>query len=121
MAARKASGATGGERVAAAMIPDDVAAELAGLRQSVDQLTQGLTQLADTAGTHTAMLEHVLAAITAPTEPENDVAILLRAIVARLADQNVLLRTLDKTMTHLPEAVGAAMSDQLAAALAAVK
>jgi hypothetical protein len=121
MAARKASRATGEEGVAATVIPGDVAAELTRLRQSIDQLTQGLTQLVDTAATHTAMLQHVLAAITEPTEPENDVAILLRAIVARLADQSVLLRTLDTTMTHLPEAVGAAMSDQLAAALAAVK
>ena len=121
MAARKASRATGGEGVATTAISGDLAAELAGLRQSVDQLTQGLTQLADTAATHTAMLQHVLAAITAPTEPENDVALLLRAIVARLADQSMLLRTLDKTMTQLPEAVGSAMSDQLAAALDTVK
>ena len=121
MAARKASRATGEEEAAATETPSDVVAELAGLRQSVDQLTQGLTQLADTAATHTEMLQHLLAAITAPTEPENDVAVLLQAVVARLADQSVLLRTLDTTMTQLPEAVGAAMSDRLAAALAAVK
>ncbi len=99
----------------------NVAAEIAKLRHTVELLEQGLTQLLEATSTHTEMLRSLMAAATAPTEPEQNLAVLLNAVVARLADQTVLLRSIGETMVRLPDDVGAAVGAQMASALAAVK
>jgi hypothetical protein len=99
----------------------DVAAEIAKLRHTVELLEQGLTQLLEATSTHTEMLRALMAAATAPTEPEQNLAVLLNAVVARLSDQTVLLRSIGETMVRLPDDVGAAVGAQMASALAAVK
>jgi hypothetical protein len=100
---------------------DDVATEIAKLRHSIDALEQGLTQLLEATSTHTEMLRALLAAATAPTEPEQNLEFLLKAVVSRLAEQSAMLRSVGQTMTRLPEDVGAAVGAQMASALAAVK
>ena len=100
---------------------NDAAAEIAKLRHTVELLEQGLTQLLEATGTHTEMLRALMAAATAPTEPEQNLSVLLQAVVGRLAEQTVLLRTIGETMTRLPDDVGAAVGAQMASALAAVQ
>lgn len=99
----------------------EVAAELAKLRHSIDLLEQGLSQMLETAATHTEMLHKLLVAATADTKPEQDLAILLTAVVARLADNNVALRALGKAMADMPQTVGQAVASEMAQALAAVR
>ena len=99
----------------------DALAELSTLQRLVGQLVQGLTAMQDTQATHTEMLARLLAAATAPTEPEGNVTVLLQAVVSRLTEQGALLRSLDKTMAKLPEDVGTAVGSQMANALAAVR
>jgi hypothetical protein len=99
----------------------DVAAEIAKLRHTVELLEQGLTQLLEATNTHTELLSKLMAAATAPTEPEQNLGVLLNAVVARLADQTVLLRTIGDTMIRLPDDVGAAVGAQMASVLAAVQ
>jgi len=106
---------------ASAPVPGDVAAELAALRRSVDRLEQGLTQLAEATATHTEMLRALLAAATAPTAPEEDLAKVLAQVVARLGEQSGLLRAIGAAMTRLPEDVGGAVGRQVAAALSDVR
>ena len=101
--------------------PGDVAAEIAKLRHSIDMLEQGLTQLLEATSTHTEMLRALLAAATAPTDPEQNLEFLLKAVVSRVAEQSAVLRSIGDTMTRLPEDVGAAVGAQMASALAAVK
>jgi hypothetical protein len=100
-----------------APVPGDVASELAVLRRSVDRLEQGLTQLAEATATHTELLRALLAATTAPTKPEHELAEVLAQVVARLGEQSGLLRAIGATMTRLPEDVGGAVGRQVAAAL----
>jgi hypothetical protein len=99
----------------------DVAAEIAKLRHTVELLEQGLTQLLEATSTHTEMLRALMAAATAPTEPEQSLEVLLNGVVGRLADQSVLLRTIGETMTRLPDDVGAAVGAHMASALAAAQ
>jgi len=99
----------------------DVAAEIARLRRTVELLEQGLTQLLEATATHTEMLRALMAAATAPTQPEQQLGVLLNAVVTRLGEQTVLLRTIGETMTRLPDDVGAAVGAQMASALAAVQ
>ncbi len=98
----------------------DVAAEIARLRRAVELLEQGLTQLLEATATHTEMLRALMAAATAPTQPEQ-LGVLLNAVVSRLGEQTVLLRTIGETMTRLPDDVGAAVGAQMASALTAVQ
>jgi hypothetical protein len=108
-------------------MPDPVAsngavvAELAALRRSVDRLEQGLTQLAEATATHTEMLRALLAATTASTEPELDLARTLSQVVARLGEQSSLLRAIGASMASLPEDVGGAVGRQVASALADIR
>ena len=83
MVRRKTDVATGTEADVAGAAAGDVAAELAGLRHSMDQLTQGLAQMLDTQVTHTQMLIAVLGATTAETEPEEKLIDALGAILAQ--------------------------------------
>jgi hypothetical protein len=99
----------------------DAAAEIAKLRHSIDALEQGLTQLLEATSTHTEMLRALLAAATAPTDPEQNLEFLLKAVVGRLAEQSAVLRSVGQTMTRLPDDVGAAVGAQMASALAAVQ
>ena len=97
------------------------AAELAALRRSVERLEQGLTQLADATATHTELLRALLAAATASTKPELDLAGTLSQVVVRLGEQSALLRAIGASMTALPEDVGSAVGRQVAAALADIR
>jgi hypothetical protein len=99
----------------------DIATEIARLRHSVELLEQGLTQLLQATATHTEMLRALMAAATAPTEPEQNLGDVLDAVVSQLAEQTVLLRTIGETMVRLPNDVGAAVGAQMASALAAVQ
>jgi hypothetical protein len=101
--------------------PGDVASEIAKLRHTVELLEQGLGQLLEATATHTEMLSKLMAAATAPTKPEQELGVLLNAVVGRLAEQSVLLRSIGETMTRLPDDVGAAVGARMASVLATVQ
>ena len=96
-------------------------AELAGLRHSMDQLTQGLAQMLDTQVTHTQMLIAVLGATTAETEPEEKLIDALGAILAHLTQQHRQMRSIEEVVRTLPADLAATLGEQLTSALAAVK
>ena len=117
--ANKAEAGAGGVTIGAA--GGDVAAELAGLRRSVDQLAQALEQMLDTQATQTEMLGTILEATTVPTEPETKLADLLATIVAKLDDQTEQFVLQGRFLVRLPEDIGTVIAEQLASALAGVR
>ena len=96
-------------------------AELATLQRSVDQLVQGLTAMLDTQAAHQELLRAILKATTAPTDPEQKLSDLLAQIALRLDEVRSETRAVRVGMDRLPGNIGAAMGEQLAAALAAVR
>lgn len=96
-------------------------AELAALRRSVDQLVQGLNAMLQTQAVHTEQLRALLAAATAPVDPDSELLRALEYISIQIADQGARTAELQSTMTRLPDAVAAAIGAQLAAALDAVR
>ena len=120
MAKQKSPAADTHEAGASKTADGDAAAEIAKLRHSVDLLEQGLTQLLEATNTHTEMLRALMVAATAPTEPEENLVVVLKAVVARMAEQSGLLRSIGDTMTRLPKDVGSAVASQMASALAAI-
>jgi hypothetical protein len=121
MTRNRSAGASGGQGGSPDHAADAVAAEFAALRRSVNALEQGLTQMLDATATHTEMLRALLAAATAPVEPDAELPILLKAVVARLVEQGTQLHALNHTMTKLPEDVGSAVVSQMAGALASIR
>jgi hypothetical protein len=103
------------------MPPGEVAAELARLSRSVELLEQGLSQMLDTMATHTELLSKLLIAATADTKPEQDLAVVLKGVGARLAENQVALRGVERAMVELPGHVGQAVATEMANALAAVR
>ena len=96
-------------------------AELAKLQRSMGQLVQGLSAMLDTQAAHEELLRAILKAATAPTDPERELSGLLEQIVLRLDEVRGETRAVRAGMDRLPGAIGAAMGEQLASALAAVR
>lgn len=96
-------------------------AELARLQRSVDHLAQGLGAMLDTQAAHEELLRAILTAATAPTDPERELSELLAQIALRLDEVRGETRAVRAGMDRLPGSIGAAMGEQLASALAAVR
>lgn len=96
-------------------------AELAKLQRSMGQLVQGLSAMLDTQVAHEELLRAILKAATAPTDPERELSGLLEQIALRLDEVRGETRAVRAGMDRLPGAIGAAMGEQLASALAAVR
>ena len=73
---------------------DQVAAELARLRDTVETLTQGLRMMVETQGTHTEMLQAILEAATEEAG-ESPLPGLLTQIVERLDEQTGILHRIE--------------------------
>lgn len=95
--------------------------ELARLQRSVDQLVQGLGAMLDTQAAHQELLCAILKATTEPTDPERELSELLAQIVIRFDEVRGETRAVRAGMDRLPGDIGAAMGEQLASALAAVR
>ena len=95
--------------------------ELDRLRRSVDQLVHGLQAMVETQATHTEMIRRLLAAATAPSDPEHHVARQLEQVVDLLVSQGAQMRTIGSTLKVLPAEVGSAVARQVTAALALVR
>lgn len=96
-------------------------AELARLQRSMDQLVQGLGAMLDTQAAHEELLRAILKATTEPTDPERELSELLAQIALRLDEVRGETRAVRAGMDRLPGSIGAAMGEQLASALAAVR
>jgi predicted transcriptional regulator len=77
-----------------AAMSDEVAAELARLRDTVETLTQGLRMMVETQATHTEMLRAILEAATEEAG-ESPLPGLLTQIVDRLDEQTALLHRIE--------------------------
>lgn len=95
--------------------------ELARLQRSVDYLVQGLGAMLDTQAAHEELLRAILKAATAPTDPEERLSDLLAQIALRLNEVRGETRAVRAGMDRLASSIGAAMGEQLASALAAVR
>jgi len=73
-----------------------------GLRRDVQALTQGLSLMLETQGTHTEMLAKLLEAATQPPPEENPLEDLLRHFIAALDRQTDAFGQLDLTIQALP-------------------
>jgi glycerol-3-phosphate responsive antiterminator len=73
---------------------DEVAAELARLRDTVETLTQGLRMMVETQATHTEMLRVILEAATEEAG-ESPLPGLLTQIVERLDEQTGILHRIE--------------------------
>jgi hypothetical protein len=69
------------------MTDDELRAEFAGIRTSIDALTQGLTLMVETQETQTEMLARLLEAATQEPEEEGSLARTLERIFATLNTQ----------------------------------
>ena len=77
-----------------AVISDQVAAELARLRDTVETLTGGLRMMVETQATHTEMLRAILEAATEEAG-ESPLPALLTQIVERLDEQTGILHRIE--------------------------
>ncbi len=80
---------------------DQVAAELARLRKTVETLTQGLRMMVETQGTHTEMLQALLEAATEEAG-ESPLPGLLEQIVGRLDEQTSILHRIEVAASGEP-------------------
>ena len=96
-------------------------AELDRLRRAVDQLSQGLGAMVEAQATHTEILNRLLQAATAPTDPEHALARLLEQLVAQLDRQGGQLWEIGAGLARLPAEVGTAVAREVSGALAQVR
>lgn len=89
---------------------DGIGERLDRLEQRQEALVQGVTLMNETLGIHSAMLEQILTAATQP--PSNDLTEALERIGALLADQTKAVRTLEASLTGLPERIAAALAQR---------
>ena len=94
-----------------------VTAELAQLRQSVEQLTSGLQAMLETQATQTEMIRRLLEAATAPAESEVNVAALLQRISGQLELQQGKLDSVFHAFSTLPRQFGEAVAQQVTQAM----
>ena len=80
---------------------DQIAAELARLRESVETLTQGLRMMVETQGTHTEMLRAIMEAATEEAG-ESPLPGLLTQIVERLDEQTGILHRIETAASGGP-------------------
>ena len=78
----------------------DPDAALAVLRQAMDWLTSGLRQMLEVQATQTIMLQAVLEAATATSEPEQELAQTLEQMLLALNEQTKVLAKIYKVMTE---------------------
>jgi hypothetical protein len=78
----------------------DPDAALAALRQAMDWLTSGLRQMLEVQATQTIMLQAVLEAATATSEPEQELAQTLEQMLLALNEQTKVLAKIHKVMTE---------------------
>jgi len=81
---------------------DQLAAAVGGLQTDVRALSQGLTLMVETQGTHTEMLQKLLEAATQAPSEENSLQDLLARIAAVLEAQTAALRDVNTTLERLP-------------------
>ncbi|UZO94915.1 Hypothetical protein RMP42_05933 (plasmid) [Roseomonas mucosa] len=105
------AGATGSE----------VAAELARLRQSVDELTSGLQAMLETQATQTEMIRRLLQAATAPADGEVPLAQLLERVADQVGVQNLRVESLTTMLRLLPGEIAMGVGREFERALASVR
>jgi hypothetical protein len=91
--------------------------KIEALQLAVERLTQGLTLMAETQETHTAMLLQLLQAAAAPMPETSPVADALSKLAATISTQTLLLHEMSRGLDRLPEEVGREVAGGLRAAL----
>jgi hypothetical protein len=91
--------------------------KIEALQLAVERLTQGLTLMAETQETHTAMLLQLLQAAAAPMPEASPVVDTLSKLAATISTQTLLLHEMSRGLDRLPEEVGREVAGGLRAAL----
>jgi hypothetical protein len=91
--------------------------KIEALQLAVERLTQGLTLMAETQETHTAMLLQLLQAAAAPMPEASPVVDALSKLAATISTQTLLLHEMSRGLDRLPEEVGREVAGGLRAAL----
>lgn len=88
----------------------DLGSEVAGLRDTIAAMAQGLRQMLEVQEAHTAMLKQILLASAAPVEKEATLSAFIEQLIAELRRQNAMLSKVMLTVDQLPVEVGKAVS-----------
>lgn len=84
--------------------------EISGLRDTVSTLGQGLHQMLEAQGAHTAMLQRLLLASASPAAEEASLSDLIMQLILTLNRQHAMMGEVKTSIDHLPDHVGAAVS-----------
>lgn len=98
-------------------VGDKAEDKIEALQLAVERLTQGLTLMAETQETHTAMLLQLLQAAAAPMPEASPVADALSKLAASIALQTSLLNEVGRELERLPAEMGREVAEGLRAAL----
>ena len=113
--ARKAKAIAAGDVLGAG--GTEVIAELAGLKDTMDRLEQGLREMLVIQGTHTEMVRQLMVVMTVPAEPEQHATRWLEHVAGLLVEHGVTLKGIGTTLNNLPAAVGSAVATEVISAL----
>jgi hypothetical protein len=84
--------------------------EIAGLRDTLATLGQGLSQMLEVQAAHTAMLQRLLMASASPADDEVSLGDAIGQLVGALKRQHTMMGEIKSSIDHLPDHVGTAVS-----------